>query len=61
MCRVLNKRFNKEKGIYIGLPSIWGNPFVIGKDGNRQNVISKYEEYILNNEYLLSSCAIYTP
>ena len=25
--------------IYIGRPSKWGNPFVIGRDGNREQVI----------------------
>ncbi len=41
--------------IYIGRPSKWGNPFVIGKDGTREEVIAKYREYILNNEELKSS------
>ena len=40
--------------VYIGRGSIWGNPFVIGKDGNRENVIIKYENMILNNNDLLS-------
>lgn len=25
----------------------WGNPFVIGKDGNREQVIAKYRAWIL--------------
>lgn len=32
--------------IYIGRPSKWGNPFVIGKDGTREEVIDKYENWI---------------
>lgn len=32
--------------IYIGRPSKWGNPFVIGKDGNREEVIALFKEYI---------------
>lgn len=32
--------------IYIGRPSKWGNPFVIGRDGTRDQVIEKYEEYL---------------
>jgi hypothetical protein len=39
--------------VYIGRPSIWGNPFVIGKDGSREEVIQKYKEYILNKPELL--------
>lgn len=34
--------------IYIGRPSKWGNPFVIGKDGTRQQVIDKYREWIID-------------
>lgn len=40
--------------IYIGRPSKWGNPFVIGKDGSRKEVIDKYQQYILNNQQLLN-------
>jgi len=32
--------------IYIGRGSVWGNPFVIGKDGTREEVIEKYRKYI---------------
>ena len=28
--------------VYIGRPSVWGNPFVIGKDGTRAEVVEKY-------------------
>lgn len=41
--------------IYIGRGSKWGNPFVIGKDGCRDEVILKYEAYILQNQYLMTS------
>ena len=43
-----------EYDVYIGRPSIWGNPFEIGKDGTRQEVINKYEDYILGNPELLA-------
>jgi hypothetical protein len=44
MANVLNKRIVGEpKGsVYIGRGSIWGNPFVIGKDGTRADVCRKY-------------------
>lgn len=32
--------------IYIGRPSKWGNPFEIGRDGTRYEVVEKYKEYI---------------
>jgi hypothetical protein len=44
----------KEKyDVYCGRPSIWGNPFEIGKDGTRKQVIEKYKKYLLANEELL--------
>ena len=47
MIRVVNKRNFKGEGIYIGRPSPLGNPFVIGRDGNRDEVIEKYSDYIV--------------
>ncbi len=32
--------------VYIGRPSCWGNPFVIGKDGNRAQVVAKYQAWL---------------
>lgn len=32
--------------VYIGRPSKWGNPFVIGKDGTREEVIEKYRWWL---------------
>lgn len=32
----------------------WGNPFVIGKDGTREQVIAKYEEWIQTRPDLLA-------
>ena len=40
--------------IYIGRPSKWGNPFVIGRDGNRDEVVRKYLYYILEDQNLLN-------
>ncbi len=36
--------------VYIGRGSKWGNPYRIGKDGNREEVIDKFREYILRGE-----------
>lgn len=44
----------KEKyDVYIGRPSKWGNPFVIGKDGTRKQVIAKYREWVLQQPRLM--------
>jgi hypothetical protein len=40
--------------VYIGRPSIWGNPFEIGKDGTRDEVIAKYEAWIRTQPHLLA-------
>lgn len=31
--------------VYIGRPSKWGNPFRIGVDGSREEVLQKYREW----------------
>jgi hypothetical protein len=41
MTKVVNLRREKYD-IYIGRPGPFGNKFIIGKDGNRQEVIDKY-------------------
>jgi len=41
--------------VYVGRPSKWGNPYIVGKDGTREEVIQKYRDYIVNNERLLES------
>jgi hypothetical protein len=39
--------------VYCGRPSKWGNPFEIGKDGSRKEVIKKFEKWLAHNEELL--------
>jgi hypothetical protein len=41
--------------IYVGRPSKWGNPFVIGKDGTRKQVIDKYIDWFYKQENLVNS------
>ncbi len=52
--KVLNKR-SSSLGVYIGRPTKWGNPFVIGRDGNRYDVVRKFEEYIMSNPELIKA------
>lgn len=40
--------------VYIGRPGQWGNPFEIGKDGNREEVIEKYRQWIQTQPRLLA-------
>ncbi|KKK91261.1 hypothetical protein LCGC14_2714740 [marine sediment metagenome] len=32
--------------IYIGRPSKWGNPFIIGRDGDRHECLAKYANWL---------------
>jgi hypothetical protein len=36
--------------IYIGRPSKWGNPFEIGKNGSREEVIEKYKNWVVTQD-----------
>lgn len=42
---VVNKYKSDRYDVYIGRGSPYGNPYVIGIDGNREQVIRKYSEY----------------
>lgn len=50
---VHNKR--EKYDVYIGRPSKWGNPFTIGKDGTREEVMDKYEDWIPEQPELMAS------
>lgn len=40
---VINRRLElNRRGEYVGRPSLLGNPYQIGKDGTREQVIQKY-------------------
>lgn len=43
-CKAIN-RYKEKEDVYIGRGSKWGNPFVLGKDGTRDEVCDKYEAY----------------
>jgi hypothetical protein len=55
--KVVNLR-KEHYTVYIGRGSIFGNPFVMGRDGDRTTVIQKYREYALKNPRLLREIAI---
>lgn len=50
---VVNLKNNDEYDVFIGRPSKWENPYRIGKDGNRKEVIEKYEFYLKANKELM--------
>lgn len=46
MPKVYNKRDKDipKDAVYVGRPTKWGNPFQIGRDGTRAEVVRKYRE-----------------
>jgi len=50
--KVVNCKY-ENYDVYIGRGSIWGNPYKIGVDGNRKDVIFMCEKYIRSNHQLL--------
>ena len=47
--RIRNKRTDRnipKTAIYVGRPTQWGNPFGIGRDGDRKTVIEKYRRWL---------------
>ncbi len=48
MCKVVNKRAGRTTGgaIYIGRGSPWGNPFRIGRDGDRDQVVAAHAVWL---------------
>lgn len=57
MPSVLNKRRVgiPAGSVYIGRPSKWGNPFVVGPDGTRDEVVEKYRAWLLIQPELLEA------
>lgn len=56
MPQVLNaKQVGKSRpnAVYVGRPTIWGNPFVIGRDGSREQVIKKYRDRLVSAPALM--------
>ncbi len=43
--RVVNKHRHKYD-VYIGRGSKWGNPYIMNRDGTREEVIEKYRSYL---------------
>lgn len=55
--KVLNKKMLRgpvPNSVYIGRPSIWGDPFVLGKDATRKEVIAQHEVWVARQPHLLA-------
>jgi len=60
---IINIRSGDKYNVYIGrgnkrrgtVASKWACPFVVGKDGTREEVVKKYEVYLIGNSKLMNS------
>lgn len=50
MPQVLNKHhgYPPRGAVYVGRPSPWGNPYQMGADGTREEVIAKFRNFVEN-------------
>jgi Domain of unknown function (DUF4326) len=46
MVRIENKKTYRGEDVYIGWPSLLGNPFRIGEHGTRKEAIEKYRRWL---------------
>lgn len=55
MPKILNKYKDDCSGehVFVGRPSPFGNPFIIGRDGNRNEVCEKYALWIKTQSKLI--------
>ena len=45
----------EEYDVYVGRGSKWGNPFKIGRDGDRADVIRLYRKWIIRQPELMAA------
>ena len=50
---VVNIKAREEYDVFIGRPSIWGNPYHVGKHGTRAQVIAMYRDYVTGSAALM--------
>lgn len=53
--RVINVKTDDSDHEYIGRGTIFGNPFIIGRDGDRDEVIEKFKAYFLSDRRLMDA------
>ncbi len=54
MTKVVNC-YRESFDVYIGRPGKWGNPFKIGPNGTREEVIAKYRAWVVQQPELMGS------
>jgi len=53
--KVVNIRRGESYDVLIDRRTKWGNPFRIGRDGTRAQVIAKYRDWLYTQPHLLAS------
>ena len=43
---IVNRRNGRVVGVYVGRPSVLGNPYGIGPDGSRHDVVDTYRAWL---------------
>lgn len=54
VANIYHQAFSSADCVLIGRPTKWGNPFVIGVDGNRKKVIEEHRKWLLKQPHLLA-------
>ena len=52
MPKVYNKHHKNapKDAVYVGRPSKWGNPFIVGKHGTREECVEGYRKWLTHHE-----------
>lgn len=55
--KVLNKRKDviPREAIYVGRPSKWGNPFIVGVHGKQGECVNLFKKWIVTQDDLMNS------
>ena len=59
--RASRYKLDAPGSVYVGRPSRWGNPYSIGRDGDREQVIAKYRAWIAERPELVDELAALNP
>jgi len=60
MPKVYSKRDVVPPGaLYVGRGSRFGNPYIIGVDGDRAEVIRKFRHYLFSDPVLMKAVVVY--
>ncbi len=52
---IVAQAIKEGRYVYVGRPSKWGNPFVVGRDGTRTEVIAAYRKHLLSEPELVKA------